>query len=34
VRIVYALMTFFTALVPGIICYFILAIVMPSDANA
>ena len=31
VRVVYALVTFFTAIVPGIIVYVILALVMPSD---
>jgi phage shock protein C len=31
IRIVYALTTFFTAIVPGIFLYFILALIIPSE---
>ncbi len=33
VRIVFALVTFFTALVPGILVYFILAIIIPPESS-
>lgn len=31
VRVAYILLTFFTGLVPGIVAYFIMALVMPNE---
>jgi phage shock protein C len=33
VRLVYALTTFFTAVIPGIFIYFMLTFIIPSEAN-